>query len=124
VLDSTKDGRHPRSTPRHARHSLRAAAGASDDDAESTQTSVWKSHWNRALTTCVATAALWTFAPNLVVDTMPASTAAFTSIPLVHLQSSAAHAKEMASGSGSRVNKDAESLLRYGLPIQNKEVSV
>jgi hypothetical protein len=28
----------------------------------------------------------------------------------------------MASGSGSRVNKDAESLLRYGLPIQNKEV--
>lgn len=33
-----------------------------------------------------------------------------------------ADAKEMASGSGSRVNKDAESLLRYGLPIKNKEV--
>ena len=33
-----------------------------------------------------------------------------------------ASAKEMASGSGSRVNKDPESLLRYGLPIQNKEV--
>ena len=32
-------------------------------------------------------------------------------------------AKEMASGSGSRVNKDADSLLRYGLPIKNKEVS-
>ena len=31
-------------------------------------------------------------------------------------------AKEMASGSGSRVNKDAESLLRYGLPINCKEV--
>lgn len=31
-------------------------------------------------------------------------------------------AKEMASGSGSRVNKDPESLLRLGLPIQNKEV--
>ena len=31
-------------------------------------------------------------------------------------------AVEKASGSGSRVNKDAESLLRYGLPIQNKEV--
>jgi len=30
-------------------------------------------------------------------------------------------AKEMASGSGSRVNKDPESLLRYGLPIKNKE---
>jgi hypothetical protein len=34
-----------------------------------------------------------------------------------------ANAKEMASGSGSRVNKDPESLLRYGLPITNKEVS-
>ena len=34
-----------------------------------------------------------------------------------------ASAKEKASGSGSRVNKDPESLLRYGLPIQNKEVS-
>jgi hypothetical protein len=32
-------------------------------------------------------------------------------------------AKEMASGSGSRVNKDAESLLRLGLPIKDKEVS-
>jgi len=32
-------------------------------------------------------------------------------------------AKEMASGSGSRVNKDADSLLRYGLPIKSKEVS-
>lgn len=35
----------------------------------------------------------------------------------------AAAAKEMASGSGSRVNKDPESLLRFGLPIKNdKEV--
>uniref|UniRef100_A0A7S4HM48 peptidylprolyl isomerase n=1 Tax=Odontella aurita TaxID=265563 RepID=A0A7S4HM48_9STRA len=33
-----------------------------------------------------------------------------------------ASAKEQASGSGSRVNKDAESLLRLGLPIKNKEV--
>lgn len=33
-----------------------------------------------------------------------------------------AEAKEMASGSGSRVNKDADSLLRLGLPITNKEV--
>lgn len=32
------------------------------------------------------------------------------------------NAKEMASGTGSRVNKDPESLLRYGLPINNKEV--
>ena len=35
-----------------------------------------------------------------------------------------ADAKEMASASGSRVNKDAESLLRLGLPIpKDKEVS-
>lgn len=34
-----------------------------------------------------------------------------------------ADAKEMASGSGSRVNKDPESLLRYGLPIpKDKEI--
>jgi len=34
-----------------------------------------------------------------------------------------ANAKEMASGSGARVNKDPESLLRYGLPIpKDKEI--
>jgi cyclophilin family peptidyl-prolyl cis-trans isomerase len=37
--------------------------------------------------------------------------------------SNVAVAKEMASASGSRVNKDADSLLRYGLPINSKEVS-
>jgi hypothetical protein len=40
------------------------------------------------------------------------------------LITSVANAKEMASGTGSRVNKDPESLLRYGLPIDNKEVSI
>lgn len=43
---------------------------------------------------------------------------------LLPSSSTVAFAKEMASGSGSRVNKDPESLLRYGLPIQNKEVCV
>lgn len=38
------------------------------------------------------------------------------------IASSVAMAKEKASGSGTRVNKDPESLLRYGLPINNKEV--
>jgi hypothetical protein len=33
-----------------------------------------------------------------------------------------AQAKDMASASGSRVNKDADSLLRLGLPINNKQV--
>ncbi|KAL7558925.1 hypothetical protein ACA910_015502 [Epithemia clementina (nom. ined.)] len=36
--------------------------------------------------------------------------------------STVANAKEMASASGSRVNKDPDSLLRYALPIKNKEV--
>lgn len=35
-----------------------------------------------------------------------------------------ASAIEKASGSGARVNKDADSLLRYGLPINNKEVCI
>ena len=43
-------------------------------------------------------------------------------LPPNHFVTSIASAKEMASASGSRVNKDAESLLRYGLPINNKEV--
>lgn len=51
---------------------------------------------------------------------------ATSSIPSVSgnyvIASSVASAKEMASGSGTRVNKDPESLLRYGLPIKNKEV--
>lgn len=33
-----------------------------------------------------------------------------------------ANAKDKASATGSRVNKDAESLLRLGLPINSKEV--
>jgi peptidylprolyl isomerase len=46
------------------------------------------------------------------------------SVPFFHEHHPpAAAAKEMASGSGSRVNKDPESLLRYGLPIKNAEVS-
>ena len=38
--------------------------------------------------------------------------------------SSVAGAKEKASGTGTCVNKDPESLLRYSLPIDNKEVSL
>jgi hypothetical protein len=44
-------------------------------------------------------------------------------LPSIQLTSSSvAMAKEMASGTGSRVNKDPESLLRWGLPITNQEV--
>ena len=34
----------------------------------------------------------------------------------------AVNTKEIVSGTGSRENKDSEPLLRYGLPINNKEV--
>jgi len=37
-------------------------------------------------------------------------------------QNVVASAKDKASATGSRVNKDAESLLRLGLPINSKEV--
>jgi hypothetical protein len=53
-----------------------------------------------------------------------------TYIPMTHsgynnvIVTSVANAKEMASGTGTRVNKDPESLLRYGLPINNKEVCI
>lgn len=69
-----------------------------------------------ALSGMALAAALWT-SPALMAGTMgqfPTSNNVFSS--------SIASAKEMASGSGTRVNKDPESLLRYGLPIKNKEV--
>lgn len=64
------------------------------------------------------TAALWA-APlaNLQADLNFQNPAFVSNNPNFVVQ-----AKEMASGSGSRVNKDAESLLRYSLPINNKEV--
>eukprot|EP00588_Corethron_pennatum_P011708 CAMPEP_0194277866 /NCGR_PEP_ID=MMETSP0169-20130528/10067_1 /TAXON_ID=218684 /ORGANISM="Corethron pennatum, Strain L29A3" /LENGTH=435 /DNA_ID=CAMNT_0039021929 /DNA_START=92 /DNA_END=1396 /DNA_ORIENTATION=+ len=69
--------------------------------------------FQRAAAGFLAAAALWS-SPSLL-----------SSLPVADFTGSAggtAYAKEMASGSGSRVNKDAESLLRYGLPITNKEV--
>jgi hypothetical protein len=67
------------------------------------------------------TTTLWTAVPavDLLSFVFPASS---DSRPPL-LVAMTANAKEMASGSGSRVNKDPESLLRYGLPISNKEVS-
>lgn len=74
----------------------------------------------------------WTMAA-MVATTIWASPAAMAPFAATHavFQDNAiintmgvASAKDKASGSGSRVNKDPESLLRYGLPIQNKEVSL
>lgn len=63
------------------------------------------------------------FAAALVASALWAAPAAITPTNVPSPINSLAQAKEMASGSGSRVNKDPESLLRYGLPINNKEVS-
>ncbi|GAX12201.1 hypothetical protein FisN_1Hh129 [Fistulifera solaris] len=70
----------------------------------------WLQKAQQTLVTAGVAASLWS-APAFLDSTgvFPTTTSTVT-------------AKEMASGSGSRVNKDAESLLRYGLPINNKEV--
>lgn len=68
-----------------------------------------------------------TFAAVFVAGVLWAAPAATSQVPVLgtpNPMSMVACAKEMASGSGSRVNKDPESLLRYGLPINNKEVSM
>jgi len=75
--------------------------------------------FQKMVSASVASAILWgstTLTGGVGVDMMMQQHQEFMSMGGV------SHAKEMASGSGSRVNKDAESLLRYGLPIQNKEV--
>jgi len=71
------------------------------------------------------------FTPNSRAASAPAPLAAALAALLVFspiqqtfspLRVPAAHAKELASGSGSKVNKDPRSLLRLGLPGQPKEV--
>ena len=65
-------------------------------------------------------AAIWASPPAEILNNN-----VFDNTFMNEIQSSmVADAKEMASGSGSRVNKDPESLLRLGLPIpKDKEVS-
>jgi hypothetical protein len=89
--------------------SMTALAAASDSKKDSKSNKNHPLHVNigKALaTTFLVTASLWS-APAVTSPVFP---------------NQQAMAKEMASGSGARVNKDAESLLRYGLPINNKEV--
>lgn len=78
---------------------------------QSTPASSWQQTVGQTVATAFLTATLWS--GGLPSDvTSPYS---FFSPPT-------AIAREMASGSGSRVNKDPESLLRLALPINNKEV--
>ncbi len=75
----------------------------------------------------VIAAALWASPPPALFDNMnmDAATNANNQFMNAIQTSMVADAKEMASGSGSRVNKDPESLLRLGLPIpKDKEVSM
>lgn len=67
-------------------------------------------HWQRTAVTATISALLLFSAPD-----QPAC------VPTL-LGSSAAQAKELASGSGSKVNKDPLSLLRLGLPNQGKDM--
>ena len=71
------------------------------------------------------------FTPNSPTASAPAPLAAALAALLVFspiqqtfspLHVPAAHARELASGSGSKVNKDPLSLMRFGLPGQPKEV--
>ena len=95
-----------------SRHQVKLSAASSNDESHSE----WKDQIGKILATGLVTASLW------------ASPAAIQETPFGGpdgpqiFQSSVANAKQMASASGSRVNKDPESLLRYGLPINSKEV--
>mmetsp|Transcript_9061 Transcript_9061/g.12055 ORF Transcript_9061/g.12055 Transcript_9061/m.12055 type:complete len:464 (-) Transcript_9061:165-1556(-) len=71
----------------------------------------WIKQGQQAVASALLAATLWS-----------APTPDMPFVPQNAMTTSVAQAKEMASGTGSRVNKDAESLLRYGLPINNKEV--
>ena len=73
----------------------------------------------------ILASAIWA-SPPAILNAIHSNSNGNSNNPLMQqIQSSVmADAKEMASGSGSRVNKDAESLLRLGLPIPKaKEVS-
>jgi peptidylprolyl isomerase len=56
---------------------------------------------------------------HILVSSVLGALVAFSSLDVAHhgMNPPVAQAREMSSGSGSRVNKDAYSLLRYGLPI-------
>jgi hypothetical protein len=76
----------------------------------------------KAAATACMTAFLWG-SPTVLVEKMVSMPSMNTVvIPPVIVEQTMASAVEKASGSGSRVNKDADSLLRLALPIHNKEV--
>ena len=109
------------SKPTFGRHQHIFSTRKPDDESYiSTKSNIVKSIQSIFTATTVLTVGWWV--SSVAVPFLPQSydnTNNFNPIIL-----NVANAKEMASGSGSRVNKDPESLLRYGLPIQNKEVRI
>jgi hypothetical protein len=78
----------------------------------------WGDQLGKVVATGLVTASLWA-APAMIQNPSYVDAGG----PQI-FSSSVANAKQMASATGSRVNKDPESLLRYGLPINSKEVRV
>lgn len=72
----------------------------------------WEDHIGQAVTAAAFAASIWA-SPASMMGPLAEQNSFFSN------SASTAVAKEMASGSGSRVNKDPESLLRLGLPIPN-----
>ena len=98
-----------------------------EDDSEDTPFTSWcnniesmKQEAKKTLATAFFAATLWA-SPSVLLG-LPQQQYDSTTPNIPYASTVVASAKEMASGSGSRVNKDPESLLRYGLPINNKEV--
>lgn len=98
-----------------------ATANNPDDILDEKSFPVWKQtpHYilPKALAVSLLSVLMWS---SPVAITTPSQNGHF--VGTVALSNNVVSAKEMASGSGSRVNKDPESLLRYGLPIDNQEV--
>ena len=74
--------------------------------------------FSKACLTAAMTCALWGAPTFMAEQTVNNHILPLENVPGYLM----AQAKDKASATGSRVNKDADSLLRYGLPINNKQV--
>lgn len=112
-------------TPHHATATTRLSAQKNDlDNLNEAVSHHWRSMQDNvkgAMAATLLAGSLWSSPSALVSMT---SNGHGTPVWLDGITSSVvADAKEMASGSGARVNKDADSLLRFGLPIpKDKEI--
>jgi hypothetical protein len=105
-LAATTSAFSPVSIPKSTNTHLKAQSNANDN------------LFAKAAAAACMTAFLWG-SPTVMVEKMDSSNMV---VPPAVIEQTMASAVEKASGSGSRVNKDADSLLRYALPIKNKEV--